>query len=56
VSWSAAPADHAIRKLDNVLLTPHIGYVSAENLAKMYRDAIEDIIAFLDGKPVRVLK
>ena len=50
------PADHAIRKLDNVLLTPHLGYVSVENLSRMYRDAIEDIIAFLDGKPVRVLK
>jgi len=50
------PADHAVRKLDNVLLTPHLGYVTTENLAKMYRDAIEDIIAFLDGQPVRVLK
>ncbi len=50
------PRDHALRKLDNVLLTPHLGYVSVENLAKMYRDAIEDIIAFLEDKPVRVLK
>lgn len=50
------PPDHAIRKLDNVLLTPHIGYVTAENLAKMYQDAVDDIVAFLDGKPVRVLK
>jgi len=49
------PADHPIRKLDNVLLTPHIGYVTAENLAKMYQDAAEDIAAFLDGNPVRVL-
>ena len=50
------PADHPIRQLDNVLLTPHLGYVSVENLAKMYQDAVEDIIAFLDGKPVRILK
>ncbi len=50
------PADHPIRKLDNVLLTPHLGYVTAENLARMYQDAIEDIIGFLDGNPVRVLK
>jgi phosphoglycerate dehydrogenase-like enzyme len=49
------PADHPIRKLDNVLLTPHLGYVSAENFAKMYHDAVEDIVAFLDGNPVRVL-
>ena len=50
------PADHPIRQLDNVLLTPHLGYVSMENLTRMYQDAVEDIIAFLDGKPVRVLK
>ncbi len=50
------PADDAIRGLDNVLLTPHIGYVTEENLTKMYQDAVEDIIAFLDGKPIRVLK
>jgi phosphoglycerate dehydrogenase-like enzyme len=49
------PAYHEIRKLDNVLLTPHIGYVTAENLGRMYQDAVEDIVAFLDGKPVRVL-
>jgi phosphoglycerate dehydrogenase-like enzyme len=49
------PADHPIRKLDNVLLTPHLGYVSAENFAHMYHDAVEDIVAFLDGKAVRVL-
>ena len=49
------PADHPIRKLDNVLLTPHLGYVSAENFAKMYHDAVEDIVAFLDGNPGRVL-
>ncbi len=49
-------ASHAIRKLDNVLLTPHLGYATAENYAKMYGDAIEDILAFLDGKPIRVLK
>jgi D-3-phosphoglycerate dehydrogenase len=44
-----------MRRLDNVLLTPHIGYVTAENLAKMYQDAAEDVAGFLDGKPVRVL-
>ncbi len=49
------PPDHPLRKLDNVLLTPHLGYVSVENLSRMYRDAVEDIVAFLDGKPVRVL-
>ena len=50
------PKDDPYRKLDNALLLPHLGYVTAENLAKMYTDAIEDITAFLDGNPVRVLK
>jgi phosphoglycerate dehydrogenase-like enzyme len=50
------PADHPFRKLDNVLLTPHIGYVTAENLAKMYPAVLEDIVAFLEGKPIRVLR
>jgi len=49
------PADAAIRRLDNVLLTPHIGYVTERNFARMYQDAIEDIVAFLDGKPIRVI-
>ncbi len=50
------PADHPLRQLDNVLLTPHIGYVTVENFAKMYTAVVEDIVAFLDGKPIRVLK
>ena len=50
------PADHPMRKLDNVLLTPHIGYVTRDNFAKMYQDAADDVAAFLAGDPVRVLK
>lgn len=50
------PMDSPFRKLDNALLLPHLGYVTSENLAKMYTDAVADITAFLDGKPVRVLK
>jgi D-3-phosphoglycerate dehydrogenase len=49
------PADHPVRKLDNVLLTPHIGYVTVESFGKMYQGAVEDIVGFLDGNPVRVL-
>jgi D-3-phosphoglycerate dehydrogenase len=50
------PRDHVFRKLDNVVLTPHLGYVSQQNYAKMYPDIVEDIRAWLDGKPVRVIK
>jgi len=49
------PREHALRKLDNVVLTPHLGYVTAENYRQAYGHAVEDIRAFLDGKPLRVL-
>src|SRR5476649_669581 len=50
------PRDHVFRKLDNVVLTPHLGYVAEQNYRKQYPDVVEDIRAFLDGKPVRVIK
>ena len=50
-----APADHPLRGLDNALLTPHMGYVTAENLGQMYSQAAEDIAAFIAGDPIRVL-
>jgi D-3-phosphoglycerate dehydrogenase len=49
------PADHPLRKLDNVTLSPHLGYVNDENLRLFYGDALENIEAFLDGKPIRVI-
>ena len=49
------PRDHAFRRLDNVVLTPHLGYVSAENYTVQFREVVEDIRAFIDGKPVRVI-
>ena len=49
------PLDHPYRKLDNVVITPHLGYVSEQNYRKYYPDIVEDIRAWLDGKPVRVI-
>ena len=49
------PVGSPFRTLDNVLLTPHMGYVATNNISRMYSDAAEDIAAFLDGNPVRVL-
>ena len=49
------PADSPFRGLDNVILTPHLGYVTVEGYNVFYRDAVEDIRAFLDGNPVRVV-
>jgi phosphoglycerate dehydrogenase-like enzyme len=49
------PADHPLRKLDNVVLTPHLGYVTVENYRKCYGDAVENIRAFLAGHPTRII-
>jgi phosphoglycerate dehydrogenase-like enzyme len=49
------PFDHPLRRLDNVVLTPHLGYVAVQNYRAYYGGMVEDIRAFLDGKPVRML-
>ncbi len=49
------PVDHPFRKLDNVILTPHLGYVTEEAYRKYYSDMVEDILGWMDGKPVRVI-
>lgn len=49
------PAGHPLLALDNVVLTPHLGYVTKETYEVFYGDAVEDITAFLDGSPVRVI-
>jgi phosphoglycerate dehydrogenase-like enzyme len=48
-------SDDPLRSLPNVLATPHLGYVSRENYRTYYGEAVEDIRAFLDGSPIRVL-
>jgi phosphoglycerate dehydrogenase-like enzyme len=50
------PADHPLRKLPNTVLTPHIGYVVTEAMQNFYRQSIENMLAFLDGKPIRLLQ
>jgi D-3-phosphoglycerate dehydrogenase len=49
------PLDHALRKLDNVVITPHLGYVSIENYRAYFAGMVENIRAWLDGKPVRIM-
>jgi len=49
------PLDHPLRKMDNVVLTPHLGYVSEQNYKHYFAGVAEDIRGFLDGKPVRVM-
>lgn len=50
------PVDHPLRKLDNVVLTPHLGYVTENNYRKYYGDMVEDIAAWLNGAPVRMME
>ncbi len=49
------PTDHPLRGLDNVTLSPHLGYVSEDVFRVFYADTIENVEAWLDGKPIRVL-
>jgi phosphoglycerate dehydrogenase-like enzyme len=48
------PADHPFRMLDNVTITPHLGYVTHETLAAFYSDTVEAVAAFADGAAIRV--
>jgi phosphoglycerate dehydrogenase-like enzyme len=47
------PASHPFRLLENVLATPHIGYVTQDSYRVYYADMVECITAWLRGKPVR---
>lgn len=49
------PADHALRRLPNTVLTPHQGYVTAENFRVFFSNAVENIRAWLDGRVVNEL-
>ena len=50
------PRDHPLRETPRTLLTPHLGYVTTGTYEIMYRDAVEDIAAWMRGEPIRVLK
>ncbi len=49
------PADHPLRSAPNTVLTPHLGYVTEGAYAAFYRDTVENIKAWREGKPIRVL-
>lgn len=49
------PALHPFRTLDNVLATPHVGYVSRQNYELFFSQMIEDIQAWVAGNPIRLL-
>jgi phosphoglycerate dehydrogenase-like enzyme len=49
------PAEHPLRRLDNTVLSPHLGYVTTGTYQAFYRGTVEAVRAWLDGTPVRVL-
>ena len=49
------PVDHPFRTLPNTLLTPHMGYASHETYRAFYASAVEVIVGFRAGSPLRVL-
>jgi len=49
------PKDHPLTRLDNVTLVPHLGYVVEDSYRQFYGGTVEDIEAWLDGKPINVI-
>jgi len=49
------PADHAFRSLDNVVVTPHVGYVTEHLFRFAWQRMAEDVAAYLAGSPIRVV-
>jgi phosphoglycerate dehydrogenase-like enzyme len=49
------PAEHPLRSAPNTVLTPHLGYVTQQNMAQMYAACIENMLAWLDGAPINVV-
>lgn len=49
------PLDHPLRSLKQVILSPHMGYVTEETYEIYFQDAVEDILAFYQGTPLRMV-
>ena len=49
------PMDHPLRRFDNAILMSHRGYATVEILSERYEQAIKNILAFIDGKPLTLL-
>ena len=50
------PPDDPIRSLPRTVLTPHLGYVTRGTYEVFYREAVEDVAAFLAGAPIRIIE
>jgi len=47
-------AMHPLLKMENVICTPHLGYVTMETYESYYAIAVDQILAFASGNPVNV--
>jgi phosphoglycerate dehydrogenase-like enzyme len=50
------PLDHPYRSIENTITTPHIGYVTKQIYQTFYGHTVENILAWLDGRPIRVME
>lgn len=50
------PKDHPLLSLENIIISPHMAYVTEENLKLFHAETVEDIASWLNGQPVRVLE
>ena len=49
------PSDHPLLSMDNVLLTPHMGYVTQETYVNFYGQTLENVRSYIEGDPQRVM-
>ena len=49
------PAWHPLLGMDNVVLTPHVGFYTMEATARLLRMALENVLAFFQGRPQHVV-
>jgi phosphoglycerate dehydrogenase-like enzyme len=53
VFWTEPlPTDHVLRRIENVVLTPHLGYVVDENMKAFYENALKNIQRWIAGEPL----
>ena len=49
------PADHSLRGVPNLVMTPHLGYMTREVMRHFFEETVANVTAFLDGRPIRLL-
>lgn len=47
--------EHPLLKMDNVVCTPHIGYVTRDEMEIAFRDIFQQVLAYIDGKPIHMV-